>query len=145
MFVRNDCKALRFCRSKCFKNFKLRRNPRKTRWTKAFRKANGKELAVDSTFEFEKKRNTPIKYDRNLMQQTLYAMKRVEEIRDIRQKRFKLARQLLTAKKKRAEAIREIKQGIDYIISPIARERQGMDINEITKVTKTVQSKQMDD
>src|SRR3546814_6806574 len=101
-FVRNDAKALSFCRSKCHRNFQRKRNPRKTRWTKAFRKAAGKEMTVvsacvvnsmvlvwcggrmtrllwdlgfgiwdlwgvqDTTFEFEKRRNRPVKYKREL-------------------------------------------------------------------------------
>ena len=51
-------------RSKCHKAFKRKKNPRKAKWTKAFRKSAGKELAVDPSFEFEKKRNVPGKYDR---------------------------------------------------------------------------------
>ena len=43
-------------RSKCHKAFKRKKNPRRAKWTKAFRKSAGKELAVDPSFEFEKKR-----------------------------------------------------------------------------------------
>ncbi|OCF41247.1 50S small subunit ribosomal protein L24e [Kwoniella heveanensis CBS 569] len=88
MFVRNDAKCFRFCSSKCHKNFKMKRNPRKVRWTKAFRRSNGKEMVVDSTFEFEKRRNVPVRYDRELVATTLKAMERVAEIRSKREKAF---------------------------------------------------------
>lgn len=88
MFVRNDAKEFRFCRSKCHKNFKQRRNPRKLRWTKAFRKAAGKELAVDSTLAFAQRRNVPVRYNRELVATTLRAMARVEEIRQRRERAF---------------------------------------------------------
>lgn len=88
MFVRNDAKEFRFCRSKCHKNFKQRRNPRKLKWTKAFRKAAGKELVVDSTLTFASRRNVPVRYNRDLVATTLKAMARVEEIRQKREKAF---------------------------------------------------------
>ncbi|ODV97287.1 hypothetical protein PACTADRAFT_38941 [Pachysolen tannophilus NRRL Y-2460] len=88
MFVRNDAKEFRFCRSKCHKAFKQRRNPRKLKWTKAFRKAAGKELAVDSTLTFAARRNVPVRYNRDLVSTTLKAMARVEEIRKKRERAF---------------------------------------------------------
>ena len=66
-------------RSKCHKNFKKKKNPRKAKWTKAFRKSSGKELAVDPSFEFEKRRNVPVKYDRELWQKTVGAMQVSED------------------------------------------------------------------
>ena len=88
MFVRNDAKEFRFCRSKCHKSFKQRRNPRKLKWTKAFRKAAGKELAVDSTLTFAQRRNVPVRYNRELVVTTLKAMARIEEIRTKRERAF---------------------------------------------------------
>ncbi|UUX91864.1 50S ribosomal protein L24e [Methanoplanus endosymbiosus] len=43
MFVKKDGNILFFCSSKCQNNFKLKRVPRRVTWTKAGRKALGKE------------------------------------------------------------------------------------------------------
>ncbi|GFU32072.1 probable ribosome biogenesis protein RLP24 [Trichonephila clavipes] len=87
-FVRNDCKIFRFCRSKCKRLFTRKKNPRKLKWTKAFRKAAGKELTVDPAFEFEKRRNVPVQYNRELWQETIQAMKKVSDIRKKREACF---------------------------------------------------------
>ncbi|KAI8089717.1 ribosomal protein L24e-domain-containing protein [Halteromyces radiatus] len=113
MFVRNDSKTFRFCRSKCNKNFKMKRNPRKVRWTKAFRKASGKEMVIDSTFEFEKRRNVPVRYDRNLMATTLKAMKRVQEIRSKRERAFFKNRMAGKKEIEKADDIRQLEQNIE--------------------------------
>ncbi|KAG0644157.1 ribosomal protein L24e-domain-containing protein [Tuber brumale] len=88
MFVRNDAKEFRFCRSKCHKNFKMKRNPRKLKWTKAFRKAAGKEMVVDTTLTFAARRHVPTRYSRDLVAKTLNAMQRVEEIKARRERAF---------------------------------------------------------
>ncbi|XP_064608968.1 probable ribosome biogenesis protein RLP24 [Liolophura sinensis] len=123
-FVRNDCKIFRFCRSKCHKAFKKKRNPRKTRWTKAFRKAAGKDLAVDPSFEFEKRRHVPVKYNRELWKNTVTAMKRIEEIRVRRQNQYIINR-LKKGKQLRKEAdIKEVEKNIHLIKSPAAGQRK---------------------
>ncbi|KAL8274927.1 hypothetical protein Esti_001127 [Eimeria stiedai] len=88
VFVRNDAKIFRFCRSKCHKHFRAKGNPKKFKWTKACRKSTGKELSEDKTFEFEERRNTPVRYDRTLMQKTIAAMKRIDVIRQRRKSVF---------------------------------------------------------
>ncbi|WVQ63382.1 uncharacterized protein L199_001535 [Kwoniella botswanensis] len=115
MFVRNDAKCFRFCSSKCHKNFKMKRNPRKVRWTKAFRRANGKEMVVDSTFEFEKRRNVPVRYDRELVATTLKAMERVAEIKAKREKAFWKNRMSGNAAKNARDAALNIEKHIELV------------------------------
>ena len=43
LFVRKDGSIFYFCSSKCENNFRLGRAPRRVLWTKAARKARGKE------------------------------------------------------------------------------------------------------
>lgn len=68
--------------------FKMKRNPRKLKWTKAFRKSAGKEMVVDSTLTFAARRNVPVRYNRDLVATTLKAMQRVSEIRQKRERVF---------------------------------------------------------
>ncbi|KAI4191786.1 MAG: hypothetical protein LQ346_004607 [Caloplaca aetnensis] len=66
----------------------MKRNPRKLKWTKAFRKAAGKEMVVDSTLQFAARRNIPVRYNRDHVATTLKAMQRVSEIRAKRERVF---------------------------------------------------------
>ena len=78
--MRNDCKQFTFCRSKCHKNFQLKRIRGRLNGLKHSGKMLEKEMKVDATFDFEKRRNRVVKYDRDLMATTLKVMKRVEEM-----------------------------------------------------------------
>lgn len=116
----------------------MKRNPRKIKWTKAFRKAAGKELAIDNAFEFEKKRHVPVKYNRELWSNTVKAMKRIEEIRSKRQdlhikNRLRPDRQL----RKEAES-KEVKQGIALIAPPVEKKRLGQKISQVMREAESM-------
>jgi large subunit ribosomal protein L24e len=115
-FVRNDCKTFEFCRSKCHRNFNRKRNPRKLKWTKAFRKTAGKELTVDSTFEFEKRRNRPVRYNRDLMGATLRAMKKVSAVQTKRQDMFFKMRMRAHKGMQREQVRAVITKGMDILV-----------------------------
>ncbi len=66
----------------------MKRNPRKLKWTKAFRKSAGKEMIVDTTLTFAARRNIPVRYNRDLVATTLKAMQRVSDIRAKRERVF---------------------------------------------------------
>ncbi|EFN59087.1 hypothetical protein CHLNCDRAFT_13957, partial [Chlorella variabilis] len=117
-FVRNDATIFRFCRSKCHKNFKMKRNPRKVKWTKAYRKLAGKELAEDATFEMERRRNRPEKYDRELVHKTVKAIQKVEEVRGARQDRFYERRMAKSKGQQKAADRRQLEQEIHLVKAP---------------------------
>eukprot|EP01083_Nonionella_stella_P178377 629911_1 len=117
-FVRNDAKMFRFCRSKCHKNFKQKRNPRKVRWTKAFRKTHGKEMAVDPSMSFAKVRDTPVRYNRDLMVKTLHVMKRVQEIKEKREERFYRNRMKQHKPHTKVLKLKQIDQNLALVAAP---------------------------
>ena len=100
--------------------FKHKKNPRKTRWTKAFRKAAGKELTVDASFEFEKRRNAPVKYDRQLWSDTVKAIQRIEEIKQKRQANYVMKRLRRGRVFERERDLKEVKRDLALIKSPAA-------------------------
>ena len=126
MFVRNDSKTFRFCRSKCHRNFNKKRNPRKVAWTKAYRKTRGKEMAVDTTFEFEKRRNRPVKYDRNLMGKTIMAMQRVQGIKERREGRYHANRMKDAKAEKVSQARVEIEKHAELLAPAVAKREEVM-------------------
>merc|ERR1719235_2437342 len=74
------------------------------RWTKAYRKTHGKELMYDSTLDFEKRREEPVRYNRDLYIKTVQAIGKIEAIKQAREKRFKNAR-IKEAKRRNVDAI----------------------------------------
>eukprot|EP01114_Cavostelium_apophysatum_P003853 TRINITY_DN1399_c0_g1_i1.p1 TRINITY_DN1399_c0_g1~~TRINITY_DN1399_c0_g1_i1.p1 ORF type:complete len:133 (-),score=34.35 TRINITY_DN1399_c0_g1_i1:184-582(-) len=74
----------------------------------------------DTVFEFEKKRNVPVKYDRALVTETVKAMKRVEDLREARQKAFWEKRMTVKKVHERAEAKFDLEKNIELIELPAA-------------------------
>merc|ERR1712183_743057 len=58
------------------------------KWTKAYRKTHGKELMYDSTLDFEKRREEPVRYNRDLYVKTIQAIGKIEKIKQAREKSF---------------------------------------------------------
>jgi len=141
-FVRNDSKIFRFCRSKCHKNFNRKRNPRKVKWTKAFRKAAGKEMALDTTFDFEKVRNRAVKYDRELMGATIHAIERVQQIKEKRELQFYKNRMKSNKTKDKQRDLRELEQNISLIEPAITKLKDKAQLNAAVAKEKDMAAKE---
>lgn len=74
----------------------------------------------DNSFEFEKRRNEPVKYQRELWNKTIDAMKRVEEIKQKRQAKFIMNRLKKNKELQKVQDIKEVKQNIHLIRAPLA-------------------------
>ncbi|KAL5964656.1 putative ribosome biogenesi protein RLP24 [Taenia solium] len=132
MFVRNDCKEFRFCRGKCHKAFKRKRAPRKTKWTKTYRKFCKKDLSDDFAQTFERKRNVIQKYSRENLVTTLNAIKTISHIKEKREKLFLTKRLKEGIKLRKKEDVNLVETQMHLIRAPSAREPE------------TVESKQED-
>jgi large subunit ribosomal protein L24e len=83
-------------------------------------------MTVDSTFDFEKRRNRPVKYDRDLMGKTILAMKRVESVKAQREGRFFDNRMQDAKAEKKAQARVEIEKSIDLLAPAVAKREEVM-------------------
>merc|ERR1711976_990678 len=93
------------------------------KWTKAWRKTHGKELMYDSTLEFEKKREEPVRYNRDLYIKTVQAIGKIEQIKMAREKRFKNAR-IKEAKRRNVEQVdRLLTNRFEYIKNEAVRDK----------------------
>lgn len=122
----------------------MKRNPRKLKWTKAYRKNAGKEMVVDSTLQFAARRNVPVRYDRELVAKTLKAMERISEIRARRERVFykkrmagKRTREVAAARKLVAEnehLLPRLRGSEKRRLAELAAE-QGVDVEELERET----------
>ena len=70
---------------------------------------------MDSTFAFEKRRNRPVRYNRDLFARVIGAMRRVQQVRDRREKAFWLKRMEAAIDGRRAQEAQEVISGVDLI------------------------------
>jgi large subunit ribosomal protein L24e len=97
IYVKNNYKIYRFCKSKCSKLFHLKKNPFFLRWTSINRKIKGKKL-------YQKKNDieninycndTNKNYNSYLIFKTLYIFKRTEKIHFFKCIDFKLNKKMI--------------------------------------------------
>merc|ERR1712050_446437 len=111
-------------------------NPRRMKWTKAYRRAHGKEMMLYSTFNFEKKRLTPTRYNRNLMVKTVQAMQIVDRIKTVRKERFHKTRLAGQLRKRQTSAQKEVAKAAHLLEGPSKVEAFNYDreLNNVRKV-----------
>jgi large subunit ribosomal protein L24e len=122
----------------------MKRQPRKLKWTKTHRALRGKEMIVDSSLllsQFAKKRNIPVKYDRNLVATTIKAMERVEEIRQRRERVFTKRRLAgKVARERQRETDRRVVAEGEHLIRKELREMEEQNV-PLATAEKTIAGK----
>ena len=81
-------------------------------------------MTQDSTFEFERKRNRPERYDRNLAENTLKAIKKIDKVRVEREARHHAKRMKGKRGKEQKEAAKELEQSIHMVKAPAALQQE---------------------
>jgi large subunit ribosomal protein L24e len=114
----------------------MKRNPRKLKWTKAFRKSAGKEMVVDPTLLFGANRNVPVRYNREDMEKTIKAIARFNEIRQKRERVF-YKKRMAGNKEREREANRKLVAENEHLLPKMrasekaALEENGAEVEEM--------------
>lgn len=77
-------------------------------------------MAIDPSFEFEKRRNIPLKYDRQTWTKTIEAMKKVEIIKQKRQNTYIMQRLRKGREIENEKDKKEVARNLSLIKSPAA-------------------------
>lgn len=99
-------------------------------------------MAIDSSFEFEKRRNAPVKYDRHLVGASLRVMQRVQEIKEARERRFWVKRMAGREQQEQLKDRIEIAQSL-HMMAPSERQRFVKSLHE-QKATQKAKEAAMD-
>jgi len=108
-------------------------------------------MTIDSTIDFEKRRNVPVRYDRELIQTTVKVIKRVGEIKARRERAFFKHRMAASREKQRAhrqKTLEAIKSSVKLhepisTESPVVREKIRVPVKARTALIQG-QSRSMD-
>ncbi|KAL2484585.1 putative ribosome biogenesis protein RLP24 [Abeliophyllum distichum] len=102
----------------------MKRNPRKVKWTRAYRRVHGKDMTQDATFEFERKRNRLKRYGRHVAEETLKAIKKIDKVRVEREARYHAKRMKRKNAQVQKEATKELEQSIHMVKAPVVLQKE---------------------
>lgn len=89
-------------------------------------------MTQDSTFEFERKRNRPERYDRNLVEQTLKTIKDVDKVRIAREDRHIAKRMKGKGAEQRKVDTKELEHSINLVQAPTALQGESSGLQKVT-------------
>ncbi|GLT55416.1 hypothetical protein SLA2020_285390 [Shorea laevis] len=104
-------------------------------------------MTQDSTFEFERRHNRPERYDRNVTENTLKAIKTIDKVRSRREAKHIETRKKGKKAQKMREAVKELEQSISLVKAPsVLREDPSLTLPKImVKVSQAQESQQMEE
>lgn len=102
-------------------------------------------MTVDPSFEFEKRRNIPIKYNREIWNKTVEAIKKVETIKQKRQNAYIMQRLRKGREIQNETDIKEVQRDLSLIRSPAAGLKERKAAEGIVEEMHESDEEQMED